>query len=161
MSIIAKHEGITTVQEAIKASSERNEIVHFEFLEDEKLLDDIRIEADDEAETVTSEGSRMVETWGCADGEEWRVHFTFSLAYRVYRATEGESLQFCGERGTIEEARALAKSEPVGLDECMYETARASGAGHCDGYYPPDESATEVGEPQEWIGEYCIVLARY
>lgn len=79
-------------------------------------------------------------------------------AYRVYEAAEGCDLVFCGERRTLAEARALAATEPTGLEKSLWDTARA--AGHCGGLTAPD-GGTEADEPCSWYGNHCVVAVEY
>lgn len=79
------------------------------------------------------------------------------IGYNVYYAPDGSAEEYVGFASTIEEAR---KMTGPGLEEWLYETARA--AGHCGGRYAPDKSH-EDDEPTEWFGEdgyHCAVAVR-
>jgi hypothetical protein len=76
--------------------------------------------------------------------------------YRVYYSPEGSDSQYCGEFESLDEAQEAAESEPDGLEQCLWDTARA--AGHCGGLSAPD--AGEEGEPLSWHGTdgwYCVI----
>lgn len=74
--------------------------------------------------------------------------------YRVYRAPDGCSPQYCGEYATLEAAQEAAETEPRGLEESLWATARATG--HCGG--------VEDDEPEGWYGPsgwHCVVRVSY
>lgn len=81
------------------------------------------------------------------------------MAYRVYRAPDGCDPMYCGEFDEYDAAVRHAESEPVGLEKCLWQTARA--AGHCAGMHAPDD-CEESDEPVSWHGaegDYCVVEA--
>lgn len=81
-------------------------------------------------------------------------------AWRVYCCPDGCCASYCGEYDTQEEAEAIAESEPVGLEESLWATARA--AGHCAGMTAPGDG--EEDEPLSWhgaAGYHCVVKVIY
>lgn len=81
--------------------------------------------------------------------------------YRVYEAPDGCGTTFCGEFASEAEAQEYAATEPSGLSECLYETARQ--AGHVCGMEAPD-GGTEDDDPVGWYGAagwHCVVRVRY
>ena len=84
-----------------------------------------------------------------------------NTTYRVYSAPDGCSESYCGEFITLKDAQAYAETEPYGLDECLYDTARA--AGHCGGMEAPT-GGTEEDEPISWHGQsgvHCVIAVHY
>lgn len=81
-------------------------------------------------------------------------------AWRVYCCPDGCCASYCGEYDTQEEAEEIAESEPIGLEESMWATARA--AGHCAGMTAPGDG--EEDEPESWhgaAGYHCVVKVTY
>lgn len=81
--------------------------------------------------------------------------------YRVYKAEVGSDIAFCGEYDTYERAVEIAGKEPRGLEQSLWDTARA--AGHCGGQTAPDSDGEE-DEPKSWhgaSGSYCVCVVRY
>lgn len=84
-----------------------------------------------------------------------------TTAYRVYDVTEGCDPSFCGEYDTLAEARAVAETEPAGLEKSLWDTARA--AGHCGGKSAPC-GGVEDDETISWHGAsgwHCVVRVTY
>lgn len=82
-------------------------------------------------------------------------------AWRVYCCPDGCCASYCGEYDTQEEAEAIAESEPIGLEESLWATARA--AGHCAGLTAPDPDGEE-DDPQSWhgaAGYHCVLKVTY
>ena len=80
-----------------------------------------------------------------------------STTYRIYLAPDGCDPEYCGERDTYQEAVAYAETEPAGLEQSLWETARV--AGHCGGMMAPGYGA-ESDEPMSWHGAagwHCVV----
>lgn len=69
------------------------------------------------------------------------------MSYNLYYAPDGSAPEFVGEYETLEECREAAAAGPRGLEQSLWDTARA--AGHCGGMYAPDADADE---PAEWMG---------
>jgi hypothetical protein len=80
-------------------------------------------------------------------------------AYRVYLSDGGDGLSYCGERGTINEARALARRQLTGEPQSLWATRRA--AGGTDVYLAPDAAGTEDDEACDWVADYAIVRTKY
>lgn len=77
------------------------------------------------------------------------------IGYNVYYAPDGCAETFIGFAETLD--KALTMTECAGLEESLYETARA--AGHCGGMSAPDKEH-EADEPDEWFGPdgwHCAV----
>lgn len=83
------------------------------------------------------------------------------VRYRVYEAREGHDLVYCGEYPTYDEAVRIAETEPDGLPESLWGTAKS--AGHVAGKQAP-EAVEECEEPESWHGRegwHCVVRVRY
>lgn len=81
------------------------------------------------------------------------------ITYRVYHAPEGCDPSYCGEYDDRDEAAQAAAADPRGLEQSLWDTARA--AGHCAGLTAPDDG--EESEPLSWHGSdgcYCVVEVR-
>ncbi len=85
-----------------------------------------------------------------------------TIKWRVYEAPEGGGQAFCGEFDTVTAARAHAETEPDGLWDYQWATARA--AGSCDGLQAPPEDGIEDDEAESWHGQtgrFCVVRTVY
>ena len=85
-----------------------------------------------------------------------------AFCWRVYQAPEGGGQAYCGEFTTLTAAQAHAETEPEGLWDYQWATARA--AGGCDGLVAPPEAGIEDDEPVSWhgaTGRFCVVEVEY
>lgn len=81
------------------------------------------------------------------------------MSYHVFCAPDGCAMEYCGAFASLAEAQAHAETEPAGLEESLWDTARA--AGSCAGMTAPPSAAVEA-EPISWHGAsgwHCVCEA--
>jgi hypothetical protein len=77
--------------------------------------------------------------------------------YRVYLAPDGSDLSYCGECKTFKQAAAFAKTRPIGIEKCMWDSYRACNHHHA----VPDPAGVEQDDPWYWVDDYCVVRTEY
>lgn len=85
---------------------------------------------------------------------------TTTSKWRVYRAPEGGTADFCGEFDTRAEALAHANTSPDGTPQSDWETHKAAR----DGVPVPECTGKEEDEAESWHGVdgwHCVVRVVY